>query len=643
MNIHTLNISSSHPLRLGLILGLLGIMGSLGAGSAQTAIPASWAYPMGSQDAKASGFFGRIHQARSNASLSATIARGNAQLNGTLTDPATGKPYINLVMTTTNPYATSGAWTGYAVNADGSFIETNVINYSIDAPGLAGDLGNFNSITGHPDLAFPGLPGANDADFITYENVGNLAIEEVAFLELKAGTYTFGVNCDDSFELAIHPNDARDIFRKSIASFGSNRGTTQTTGTIQIEADGLYSFRLLHAQYQSSPPAELEFYTLDQQDPLNRILVNDLSQSAAIKAWQKLSQPTRPYVTSIEPAADATGVQATAPIRVVMERLGTNSVAMKVNGVAVTPSSTVSGETTTLTYTPSSPLPGGSVVRVELQYGAAVGSWSYVTRTGIKALMIVGGTATASDNWMAARLASQFGLDIIVKTDSAVQTNDAAGTVLIVNSATVNSGNVASKNFEELPIPILNGEQGNVDDFLMGATGGNINITQLEIVDSAHPLAAGLTNGVYDLYTGTGSNQGHQAIAAQNASVVGTVVGNQAQVLIFGIDEGFDFQGFIHPARRVHLGFIGNDGGVRFNNTGIQLFDAAIRWLLKLPDQPPRFNAPLLTNGKITISWEGEGTLQEAASLNGPWTAAASQTNPQTITAAGIKFFRIKR
>jgi len=636
--------SISHNVKqLSLTVGLLGIMGGLLTGLAQTDIPASWAYPIGSQDAKAPGFFGRIHQARDNASLSATIARGNAQLNGTLIDPATGQPYINLVMSSTNQYATGGLWTGYAVNPDGSFVETNAINYSVESFGLVGDLGYFTSITAYPDIVFPGLPGANNADFIAYENVGNLAIEEMAFLELKAGTYSFGVNCDDSFELAVHPNDARDIFRKSIASFGSNRGVTETSSMVRLESDGLYSFRLLHAQYQSSPPAELEFYSIDSTDPTQRILVNDRSQAGAIRAWQKLSQPARPYVTSIEPAADATGVLPTAVIKVVVEKLGTNSVVMKMNGATVTPVSTLSGETTTLTYTPSTPLPGGSVVRVDLQYAVATGSWSFVTRTGVKALMIVGGTATASDNWMAARLASQFGLDVIVKTDSAVQTNDAAGAVLIVNSATVNSGNVAPKNFEELPIPILNGEQGNVDDFLMGTVGGNINITQLEIVDDTHPLAGGLTNGVYDLYTGTGSNQGHQAGAAETANRVGIAVGNQAQGLIFGVDEGLDFQGFLHPARRAHLGFIGNDGGVRLNEAGIKLFDAAIRWLLKLPDQPPRFNLPVLVNGKITISWTGEGRLEEAAALTGPWTAAASQANPQTITASGIKFFRLKR
>ena len=141
-------------------------------------------------------------------------------MNGTLVDPQTGLPYANLVVTRTNEYSTNGLWIGMAVNVDGTFAETNVVNYSMEAQGLVSDRGNFSSITGHMDAGFPGLPGATDSTFTIYENVSNLAIEEFAWLELKAGTYIFGVNCDDTFDLAFHSNDARDIFRTAVASFG---------------------------------------------------------------------------------------------------------------------------------------------------------------------------------------------------------------------------------------------------------------------------------------------------------------------------------------------------------------------------------------------------------------------------------------
>jgi hypothetical protein len=58
----------------------------------------------------------------------------------------------------------------------------------------------------------------------------------------------------------------------------------------------------------------------------------------------------------------------------------------------------------------------------------------------------------------------------------------------------------------------------------------------------------------------------------------------------------------------------------------------------------PVFAAPTLVGGQVRISWSGSGTLQEAPSLTGPWTTAASQTNPQNVTPTGtMKFYRIRQ
>jgi len=45
--------------------------------------------------------------------------------------------------------------------------------------------------------------------------------------------------------------------------------------------------------------------------------------------------------------------------------------------------------------------------------------------------------------------------------------------------------------------------------------------------------------------------------------------------------------------------------------------------------------------GNVTISWTGDGTLLEATTLAGPWTVSWSQGNPQTLPAAGSKFYKI--
>ncbi len=56
------------------------------------------------------------------------------------------------------------------------------------------------------------------------------------------------------------------------------------------------------------------------------------------------------------------------------------------------------------------------------------------------------------------------------------------------------------------------------------------------------------------------------------------------------------------------------------------------------------FTQVSLAAGQVTIAWEGTGTLEEAAAITGPWTTAASQTNPQTIPATGAgKFYRVRQ
>jgi hypothetical protein len=58
--------------------------------------------------------------------------------------------------------------------------------------------------------------------------------------------------------------------------------------------------------------------------------------------------------------------------------------------------------------------------------------------------------------------------------------------------------------------------------------------------------------------------------------------------------------------------------------------------------QRPFLNQPKLSGGSITLSWTGNGTLQEATSVNGSWQTSANQANPQTFPATGAhKFYRI--
>lgn len=43
--------------------------------------------------------------------------------------------------------------------------------------------------------------------------------------------------------------------------------------------------------------------------------------------------------------------------------------------------------------------------------------------------------------------------------------------------------------------------------------------------------------------------------------------------------------------------------------------------------------------GTATLSWTGNGTLLSAPTVNGPWSVAASQANPQTVSTSGSSTF----
>ncbi len=58
----------------------------------------------------------------------------------------------------------------------------------------------------------------------------------------------------------------------------------------------------------------------------------------------------------------------------------------------------------------------------------------------------------------------------------------------------------------------------------------------------------------------------------------------------------------------------------------------------------PVMNAPVVAGGSVVLSWTGAGILEEAPAVNGPWTPAANQSNPQyTGNTSPAKFYRISQ
>ena len=635
--------------------------------SAQTVtVPASWAYPVGSGDATKPGFAGKVHQLRANAFISTSVSTADAQLAGELIDPATGQPYINMVVTNGNPIIGAG-WVGTRpADAGGgpgdarTFTETNIVNYSIaDGTGAVVDEGNFTTAEGYPDTLFPGLPGSTDINFATYDNAVEVAVEVIGWIELPAGLQQIGVNCDDGFQLAISPNNAKDLFRQGLISFEQNRNAADSTATLLVETAGVYSFRLIYRAFRDSLPNQLEWFRYDPTNPTRRVLIND-KVAGAVKSYRAVTVPTRPYVKSVSPAVGASGVLPTAPIKVVLVNLGTNTPVLKVRGATVAYTSVTNGDEVTLTYTPPSPLAGGTLVNCEVTYAGVTGQWNFVVRTGTKALFIVNSSPpNNSESLIGTRLATKYSLDVEYLTSAYPQANPTdlsivSNKVLVVVSSSIASGNVATwaRNFVTagVPVPVMTWEYGNGDDWAMSNDGGNGttgNQTALTITGAPHPLAAGLANGVHT--TQTSGNQSYLStvpegavlIAADEAGTVPRIIGIPAGLVVDPTVIGVPIT---HASRKVYFGVIQNDNFATLNANGLALFDAAVEWLL--PPVRPVLKATAGPGaGQMTLSWTGVGTLQTANSLTAPtWTNAANQSNPQAVPATSTQsYFRIRQ
>ncbi|MGI9244045.1 MAG: Ig-like domain-containing protein [Verrucomicrobiales bacterium] len=599
-----------------LLIAIGGVLLSLTQSPAQTfELPWDWKFDPGSEDAEAPGFIGKLHQARKNSGLTATIARGNAQLAGALLDPGTGEAYENLAVMLGDPIIDAG-WAGtMPLEAGGEFILPGVVNFSTDADGFLVHSGNFTAGTGYPEEFFPGLPGADSGAKDIFSNGQNFAVELVAWLDLSEGETVLGVHHDDAVEIALHPNDARDIFRQRVVGFDSNSGAADRTVTLNVAEAGLYSVRVLMAQWNGA--AMLEFYSAPGANPAQIVLVNDAGAVDPVAAWAGLSAPARPYIISVSPASNSSGVAPNTGIKIEMAEAESGTQVMRVNGAEVTPMKETTDGVTTLSYTPPVPFDPSSTVSVELDYGVATAAWSFNTVTGRKALLITGGGGlTANDGWISNRLSQGFGFDVTVVTDDDAVLGDAADADLVFNSSTVNSGKVAGVELETLAVPLINAESANTDDFLMldvphGGFGNNNNtITPVDITDNSHPITAGLALGNLDIFS-PGNPQSHYGRVPVNGTLLAAMPGNAEQGFLYVIEEGgevaTDGGPFIHPARRVFFG-LGNEGASSLNAPGVELFDRVIDWALAkpVPEQQPEITVAERDpeTGDFILSWK---------------------------------------
>ena len=202
---------------------------------------------------------------------------------------------------------------------------------------------------------------------------------------------------------------------------------------------------------------------------------------------------------------------------------------------------------------------------------------SAIVAPGTQALFVVGNTTlSAPDTALRNRLQS-LGYTVVAVQAAASRAADATGKALVVISESVTSGDVNSK-FRNVATPVLSLENALFDDMGMtGATGGVdfgevSGQTDLSVVATSHPLAAGLT-----LTVTTSAQIFAFGKPAAGAIRIANIAANPAQAAIFGYETGQAMVGLSAPARRVGW-FAGRTVPSALNKHGWNLFDAAVRW-----------------------------------------------------------------
>lgn len=303
-------------------------------------LPEAFAFPISDTNSAQPGFKARIAEALSATTLPNTIDRALQQLDGTLIDSTTGAPFPNNATPSTD-------------NPDGSYNE-DLINWSLEA-GVT-ERGDFQA-PDFPDQPIPGISQNN-----------NLAAEILTYIELQPGRYVMGVNSDDGFVVYAGANP-RDLFATPLGRFDGSRGSADTTFPFLVTKAGLYPFRLVY--YQGDGGGNLEWF---MQDPLTgaKTLLNDRSNTNAVRAWRDIGPVDRPYILSVLPNPAAIGVNTDTNIIISLQDGGAqvqqNSIQLSLNGQSVTPQITKTGEVTTVSYTPSPLLQGDTKYTVNLAY-----------------------------------------------------------------------------------------------------------------------------------------------------------------------------------------------------------------------------------------------------------------------------------
>jgi len=161
-----------------------------------------------------------------------------------------------------------------------------------------------------------------------------------------------------------------------------------------------------------------------------------------------------------------------------------------------------------------------------------------------------------------------MGYTVTVIDDGDCSASDANGKALVAISATV-KGRTVGSIFREVAVPVLLWEHEILDDMDMTTSQGTLSKqTQADIVDAAHPMAAGLSGTVTVLDPRDYITWGVPTAAAD---VVATVKGDASKAVLFGYETtDVMANSYAAPAKRVGV-FLDADSAAKLTADGQSL------------------------------------------------------------------------
>jgi hypothetical protein len=611
-----------------------------------------------------------------------TIATAETQIARGYVDPATQAPYEN------------GAFPG---SLPGGLHEVEVINWNQTAPANAGAFTAGNDplalSANFPDAEIPGIAAGDTA----MQNW--IAGTAVGYVELKAGIYRFGVNSDDGFKL-LGGTDPADLAAPVLGQFDGGRGATadlpQSACDFVVAQDGIYPIRLLW--FEGEGGANCELHHVEMQGNSSTLL-NDRNRALHLKVYRQYTGPAQPILRSVTPARGAGGVARDAGIEAVIGNYS-GPVTLRVNGADVTPQTSLAGGTTTVRYSPPSPYPANSTVRVVLGYNNGIEyAWSYTVGTGflngpkIAWVSFHPGDTQPSGDAAAAgfteapdaaytRLLAQNGYVITRIVTSGTPDTALLNTFdLVIISRSVPSGDyqsaasTAAWNGITKPMMILGGYV--LRSSRLGfTTGGTIPDTagtiSLLVTEPAHPVFEGIAlgpdnrmvnpyatlvsfNGVIQrgISVNTDPVAGNGRVLATVATatdptVNGMIIGEWNAGATLG-NASADVLGgrrlvFLTGSRE--QGITSQGAGIYdLTEDGAKMFMNAVRYLSETAPPPV---APTLTiqrsGASLVIAWQPAGGTLEASSDLTTWTPVAGATSPATFPLGPANvFYRVRQ